>query len=175
MDIPNYLDALLEKAETPFIRAVDGLGTKELKWQPDAGSNPIGWLTWHLTRVQDRHVSAMQGKEQAWISDGWHASFDRPPDPEDRGVGHTPEQVADFHPPDSQTLIEHYHAIRKNTAAFLRELTPADLDRPVPAMRGDGTMPLSDRLMATIIDNIQHMGQVCYLVGIIRGAGWYGV
>jgi uncharacterized damage-inducible protein DinB len=174
VDIPQFVGGMLERTESVMLQALDGLSADELDRQPGPDSNPIGWLTWHLTRVQDRHVSAMQGKEQAWVTDGWHAKFERPADLEDRGFGHTPEQVAAFRSPDAETLVAHYRAIRENTQRFLDALTPADLERQVPAMRGDGTMLLSARLLAIMVDNMQHMGQVAYLRGLIRGAGWYG-
>ena len=94
MDIPQFAGGVLEWTEAVFLQALEGLTTDDLHWQPGPDSNSIAWLAWHLTRVQDRHVSVMQGKEQAWITDGWHAKFERPADPEDRGFGHTPEQVA---------------------------------------------------------------------------------
>ena len=174
MDIPQFVGGVLGRTESVMLQALDGLSNDELHRQPAPDSNPIGWLTWHLTRVQDRHVSAMQGKEQAWVTDGWHAKYGRPADPADRGFGHTPEQVAAFRSPDVETITAHYRAIRENTQRFLDALTPADLERQVPAMRGDGTMPLGERLMAVVVDNVQHIGQVAYLRGLIRGAGWYG-
>ena len=157
-----------------MLQALDGLSADELDRQPGPDSNPIGWLTWHLTRVQDHHVSAMEGKEQAWVTDGWHAKFGRPADPEDRGFDHTPEQVTSFPSPDAETMVAHYRAIRENIPGFLDALTPADLERQVPAMRGNGTMPLGERLMAVLVAHVQQMGQVAYLRGLIRDAGWYG-
>ncbi len=175
MDIPQFAGGLLERTEAVFLQALEGLTTDDLHWQPGPDSNPIGWLAWHLTRVQDRHVSVMQGKEQAWITDGWHAKFGRPADPEDRGFGNTPEQVAAFRAPDAATLTAHYQAIREHTQRFLDGLTPQELERQVPAVRGDGMVPLATRLMAVVIDNLQHMGQVAYLRGLIQGRGWYDI
>ncbi|HEU5108625.1 MAG TPA: DinB family protein, partial [Micromonosporaceae bacterium] len=37
--------------------AVEGLGPADLRWTPGPAANPIGWLVWHLTRVQDDHVA----------------------------------------------------------------------------------------------------------------------
>jgi hypothetical protein len=63
-----------------------------------AGPKPrIGWLSWHLSRVQDSNISGLAGREQAWIADRWHARFGMAPDPRDYASGHsqTPAQGRD--------------------------------------------------------------------------------
>ena len=92
-------------------RALDGLGPEELDAQSWPNCNSIGWLAWHLTRVQDHHLADLEGSEQLWISGGWHARFDRPADPADIGWGHTPEQVAAFRSPDAETLLDYHLAV----------------------------------------------------------------
>ena len=57
-----------------------GLTTDELNVQPRPDCNSIGWLAWHLTRVQDRAISWLIGKEQLWTKEAWHAKFDRSAD-----------------------------------------------------------------------------------------------
>jgi hypothetical protein len=58
----------------------------------------IAWLAWHIARVQDANFSGLMERPQLWISDGWHARFDMPPDPKDYGSGHrqTRAQVEAF-------------------------------------------------------------------------------
>jgi hypothetical protein len=46
-----------------------GLTAEQLTYRVDADANPIAWLIWHLTRVQDDHVAAAFGVPQVW-SDG---------------------------------------------------------------------------------------------------------
>ena len=43
-------------------RVLKGLTQDDLKWQPSTDTNSIGWLTWHLTRVQDDHIAALMGE-----------------------------------------------------------------------------------------------------------------
>ena len=74
--------------------AVDGLDAESLAWRPGPEANPIGWLVWHLTRVQDHHISEVAGIDQAWTTDGWAGRFGMPADPNDIGYGHSSEQVA---------------------------------------------------------------------------------
>lgn len=52
-------------------RSLKGLTRDDLKWQPGLDSNSIGWLAWHLTRLQDDYISSLMREEQLWIKDGW--------------------------------------------------------------------------------------------------------
>ena len=45
--------------------SVKGLGSEGLSYRPEPGANSIAWLVWHLTRIQDDHVSEIAGLEQA--------------------------------------------------------------------------------------------------------------
>jgi len=61
-------------------RAVTGLTSEQLVARPGPDANPIAWLVWHLTRVQDDHVADLAGTEQVWTADGWARRFDLPLD-----------------------------------------------------------------------------------------------
>ena len=52
-----------------------GLTAEQLTYRADANANPIAWLIWHLTRVQDDHVAAAFGVPQVWTDGGWAARF----------------------------------------------------------------------------------------------------
>ena len=78
---------------------VDGLGEDQLTWRPGPDANPIAWLVWHLTRVQDDHVAEVAGLEQVWTAQGFHDRFALPLEPGDTGFGHTSEQVAQVRAP----------------------------------------------------------------------------
>jgi hypothetical protein len=43
---------------------VEGLDAGQLTEPPSEGANPIGWLVWHLTRVQDHHISEILDPSQ---------------------------------------------------------------------------------------------------------------
>ena len=109
--------------------ALDGLAQEDLNWQPHPDCNSMGWLAWHLTRVQDHHIADLVGEAQLWISDRWHAKFNRAPDPEDRGFGHSPADVAAFRSPDVETLLGYHGAVLARTQRYLTTLPTADLDR----------------------------------------------
>ena len=169
----QFAKDVLDRNETILFEALNGLGAEELRRQPGPDSNPIGWLMWHLARVQDNHLSAMESTEHVWVRDRWYERFERGDDPSDRGRGHTSEQVVAFDPPDVDTLLGYYKAVRGRTDAFLDGLSEADLDRAVPNLAGDGTVPMHVRLEMTLVDNIQHSGQIAYLRGLLTGKGWF--
>ena len=69
--------------------ALAGVRAADLDWPPAPGCNPLGWTVWHLTRVEDGQIADLMGEPDLWTRDGWHAKFNRPPDHDDSGYGHT--------------------------------------------------------------------------------------
>ena len=150
-------------------KALDGLTKEDLNYQPKADCNSVGWLVWHLSRVQDRFAEEISGEEQLWIKDKWYARFDRPPDPDDRGFGHTVEDLAAFKSPDAGILLDYHRAVFEHLKPKLQKLSMTDLDRKLdhPYYPTVGL-----RVAGVINDNIQHLGQVAYLRGLMKGKGW---
>jgi len=147
--------------------AADGLTAEQLVWAPGPGANPVGWLLWHLTRVQDHHVAEVLGADQVWVDGDWAARFGLEPDPQNTGYAHTPEQVAQVRPADAQVLVDYHEAVAARTREFVRTLSPADLDRVVDE-RWDPPVTLGVRLVSILNDDAQHAGQAAYVRGLIR-------
>ena len=175
MAIGQVIKDALDRNERYMLTALSGLSPEELRARPAPESNPIGWLMWHLSRVQDYAVSTITEQETVWVREGWHERFGMAPDPAYRGNGDSAEQVDAFAPPDAETLAGYYRAVRANTDAFLDSLTEADLTRMVPPVRGTELVPLSERLPGVIVETIHHGGQVAYARGAIKGKGWLDV
>ncbi len=152
-------------------RALKGLTQADLKWQPSTDTNSIGWLTWHLTRVQDDHIAALMGEEQLWTKDGWHAKFNRPPDSKDRGFGDTPEQVAALES-DAETLLAYHRAVSERSQLYLLALSDTDLDRELDEPQYQPLPTVGVRLVSILSDNLQHAGQTAYVRGLLQGRGW---
>ena len=153
-------------------RALKGLTEDDLKWQPRPDCNSIGWLTWHLTRVQDDHIASLMGEEQLWTKDGWHARFNRPPDPKDLGFGHSSEQVAAFKSPDIQTLLHYHRAVLERSKHYLLTLSNSDLDQELNEPWYQPLPTVGVRLISVLSDSLQHAGQVAYVRGLRQGKGW---
>lgn len=147
--------------------ATAGLGSEDLAFRPDADANSIAWLVWHLTRIQDHHVSEIAGRPQAWTSDGWHARFGMPAEPEDTGFGHTSDEVARVRPEDPESLVGYHDAVSARTREYLATVDTDELDRIVD--RGyDPPVTVGVRLVSVLSDNLQHAGQARYVRGIVE-------
>ena len=71
-------------------RAVKGLSPEQLAARLDPDANSIGWLIWHLTRIQDDHVAAAAGSPQTYTEQGWAKRFGMPFPDTEIGDGHAP-------------------------------------------------------------------------------------
>lgn len=153
-------------------RTLKGLTQDDLNWQPRPDSNSIGWLTWHLTRLQDDHIAALMGEEQLWTKDGWHAKFNRPPDSKDRGFGDRPEQVAAFKSPDIETLLSYHRAVLERSKRYFLTLSNSDLARELDETWYQPVPTVGVRLISVLADSFQHAGQMAYVRGLHQGKGW---
>ncbi len=153
-------------------RVLTGLTRDDLRQQPHPDSNSIGWLAWHLTRIHDQAVANLMGEEQLWVKDGWHAKFNREPDPTDTGFGHSAAEVAALKVPDAESLLEYSRAVLERTKRYINTLSPTDLDRELNEPRYQPLPTVGVRLVSVMSDNLQHAGQTAYLRGFLKGKGW---
>jgi hypothetical protein len=152
-----------------------GLDSAQICSRPAPHANSIAWLAWHLTRIQDDHVSGLADRPQMWIAGGWHARFGKPADPGDTGFGYSPEQVGGIRPASAQLLLDYYDAVHEQSLAYLRTVTPAELDRELDEPQWDTPVTAGVRLVSVIADCLQHSGQMDYLRGLVEDKVWYPV
>src|SRR5579862_2078748 len=131
MDVAALLLDLFERIPSLTQATLAGLEPEDLTRAPAPGLNTIGWLIWHMTRVQDHYVAGFLDADQVWSTGTWAARFELDPDPSNTGYGHGPEDVASVRPADAAALIDYLEAVDQRTRAMLETLTPADLDRIV--------------------------------------------
>jgi hypothetical protein len=146
--------------------AVEGLSPDDLQWAPGPMANPIGWLVWHLSRVQDSHIAELLGGRQVYLGGPWAARFGLEPDPQDTGYEHTIEQVGTVRPESAEALVEYYDAVHGRTVELLGGVTETDLDRVVDE-RWDPPVTLGVRLISVLDDDVQHAGQAAYVRGLL--------
>lgn len=146
--------------------AVEGLDVDGLTETAVPGTNPIGWLVWHLTRVQDHHVAELLDGDQVWVGGDWAERFGLQPDPANIGYGHSAEEVAAVRPDGPGALLGYLDRVSARTSGMLEGLTPADLDRVVDR-RWDPPVTLGVRLVSIADDSLQHAGQAAYLRGLL--------
>lgn len=166
MDVAGLLKEIFDRIPPIVRQAVEGLDRDGLAWRPEAEANTIGWLAWHIGRVQDAQIAAVTGEPQVWESGAWPRRVGLDPDPSDTGYGHTPEQAAAVRPADPDALAGYVEAVHGVTVAFLGTLGSTDLERIVDR-RWDPPVSLGVRLVSIADDCLQHAGQAAYVRGLL--------
>jgi Protein of unknown function (DUF664) len=151
---------------------LDGLAPEQLAYRVDPDANPVSWLVWHLTRVQDDHVAAAFGVPQVWSAVGWAARFGLPSETMDHGFGQSSSQVAAVAAATaSASLLTEYHEENyAQTVKLVSEVSDDDLDRVVDT-RWTPHVTLAVRLVSVLDDDMQHAGQAAYVRGILLRRG----
>ena len=148
-------------------RSADGLDAEGLAFRPEADANSIAWLVWHLTRIQDHHLSEIAGRDQAWTADEWAVRLGMKADPDETGFGHTSEQVAAVRPAGPRDVLAYHDAVAARTQQYLSTVDDEELDRVIDRSY-DPPVSVGVRLVSVISDNLQHAGQAQYLRGIVE-------
>lgn len=148
-----------------------GLTPAQLAYRVDTDANPIAWLIWHLTRVQDDHVAAAFNVPQVWLAGGWAARFGLHAGSMETGYGHNKLQVAAVADAVSSSgvLADYHEATYEQTVKLVSGITDADLDRVVDTSWRP-PVTLGVRLISVLNDDMQHAGQAAYVRGILRRA-----
>ena len=146
--------------------AVEGLTPGQLAERVRPDANPIGWLGWHLLRVQDDHLAEVAGSEQVYTAQGFATRFGRPADDTATGYGMSSLEVESLRVPSAELLLEYADAVAARSAQLLGGLTDDDLDRVVDE-RFDPPVTLGVRLVSVLSDDLQHVGQAAYVRGLL--------
>ncbi len=144
---------------------VQDLTADELARRPAPDANSIGWLVWHLTRVQDDHVAKPAGHPQAWDA-AWLERMRLPFEVSDIGYGHSSEEVAAVRIPSAQLLVQYHDEVFERTRRYVAVLSDDDLDRVIDRSF-DPPVTLAARLVSVVSDDLQHVGQAAYVRGLI--------
>jgi hypothetical protein len=169
MDVAALLLDLYGRIPPLVEEAVLGLSADELATRPSGDANSIGWLVWHLTRVQDHHVAELLDAQQRWTTGPWAGALGLAADSHNTGYGHSAADVATIRPDGPDVLLDYFRAVDARTVDLLRGVTAADLDRVVDR-RWDPPVTLGVRLVSVADDCLQHVGQAAYVRGLLRGS-----
>ena len=167
MDVSALFEDLLSRVHEHVHGIPEGLSPEDLIAVPEPDANPIGWLLWHVTRVQDVYTAELTECEQVWMAGDWASRFGLTAEPHDVGYGHTPEQVRAVRPESATAIVEYYDTVETRTRAYLATLTPDALDRIVDRS-WDPPVTLGVRLVSILDDHIQHAGQAAYVKGLLE-------
>jgi hypothetical protein len=146
---------------------VGGLSEGELAYRPDRDANSIAWLVWHLTRIEDDHVSDLAGTDQVWTAAGWHERCNLPFDPSATGYGFSSDEVAAVRVDPPDILLGYHDEVHAHSVRYLERVDAAELDRIVDT-RWDPPVTAGVRIVSVISDALQHAGQAAYVRGLIE-------
>ncbi|MGV0624352.1 mycothiol transferase [Mycolicibacter minnesotensis] len=162
------LRGLLRDAFTRLIEhadeLTDGLTEQVADYRPTLQANSIAWLLWHSARVQDLQVAGIADVEQVWTRHGWVERFGLDLPRDDFGYGHTAADVAKVRAP-AQLLAGYYRDVHQLTLEYLDGITVGELARVVDTA-WNPPVTAGVRLVSTLDDCAQHLGQAAYLRGI---------
>lgn len=154
----EYLSELNEK--------VDGLSEAELRWQASLDSNSILWLVWHMARVEDGWISgAIVGSDSIWSKSGWGERTGIAS--ETNGYGDDMDDVRAMPNVPISLLLEYYDEVREETFRAIDEMSDADMANVDLRDGRDSTWGWI--LGHIVVEESQHLGQVAFIRGLIRG------
>jgi hypothetical protein len=168
VDVAELLLDLYGRIPELAHQAVAGLDADQLTHQPTPDANTIGWLVWHIARVQDAQIAELIDADQVWVTGDWAARFGLEPEPSNHGYGHTTAEMRAVRPESADALLDYLTAVRQTTETMLFGLTPTELDRIVDH-NWDPPVTLGVRLISIADDCLQHAGQAAYVRGMLGG------
>ena len=170
MTLNDFIEDALNKEQMFLMDVVQDLTPDELAWRPGPEANPIGWILWHMIRVEDFWFQFfIQRQPELWEREGWHEKFGLPT--RDNGFEHTQEQVSSFPALDLGELLKYGEVVRSGTLAYLKGLTPEDY-AVVPRER-QPDMSVGAICRQIVGELYQHQGHVAYIKGLLR-SGYVG-
>ncbi len=157
----EYLDGLK--------RALHGLTPAELKWQPTLDSTHLLWIVWHMARAEDDWMNErVHSGSGLWLRHGWREKLGV--GSEGSGFGDTPDNVRAMPDVSIDAVMEYFEAVRAATLQVIDGLTAEDFEKEVPHPRMQG-LNLRWVLGHVLVEEAQHLGQIVYVRGMIRGFG----
>ena len=76
MTMNEFIEDALIKEQEYLLGTVQDLTPEELAWRPGPEANPIGWILWHMLRVEDFWFQFFIQRElELWEKEAWHEKF----------------------------------------------------------------------------------------------------
>ena len=165
MTLNEFIEDAFNTEHEYLMDALGDLTADELMWRAGPEANPIGWILWHMTRIEDMWFQFfIQSQTEIWERDGWNEKFGLPT--RDNGFQHTLEQVADFPAYDLSEMTRYGEAVRSATLAYLKTVTSEQMDEVPREARPEMSV---GRIFRQVIGEIyQHQGHIAYLKGLSR-------
>ncbi len=169
---PTAVDVLLEAfGRIPDLvhEAIHGLDTATLLRRPELDGvpgNSIGWIVWHIGRMEDAQVAGIAGTAEVHRAQGWQDRLGVPYPASTHGYGMSAADVARFAVRSPAVLTAYYDAVHARTVEVIGGLSADDLSRVVDRS-WDPPVTVLVRLVSIVDDAAQHAGQAAYLRGLL--------
>ena len=176
---PNkeFIQQMLNDYQRRVYAATRNLSLAEIYWQPSQDANSIGFIFWHVARVEDRLVTwCIEGREEIWIRDNWHGKTKLPK--EATGLDYSSQEVTHFPKISNTLLADYFEAVRSNTFKYLASAGGEWFDSvpertPFPentdATKHFKEFTIGRYFRQLISEENQHLGQISYIRGLQRG------
>lgn len=159
-------DAARRAPETARL-VLDGLSHTAAHEPPGGIQNPVAWLIWHAARQQDVQVSQLAGTEQVWDQGDWAERTGVNRSSGDMGFGDSAEQATSFLAENPQELGGYLEATVQRTVAYIQTLDDESLAEVIDSS-WDPPVTRGVRLVSTIDDAAQHLGQAAYARSLVE-------
>ncbi|HOQ52296.1 MAG TPA: DinB family protein [Micropruina sp.] len=172
---PSAVDVLIESfGRIPGLLhdVVDDLDPDLLTVQPRLtgghAGNSIGWIVWHVGRMEDAQVAGIAGSAEVHDSGGWQQRLGTPYAARTHGYGMSAADVARFSVSSASALTDYYEAVHTRTVEVLTSLDDQQLAAVVDE-RWTPPVTALVRLVSIVDDAAQHAGQAAYVKGLLGG------
>ena len=155
----NEYDLILKKS-------LDSLSDEELIWKPNPHSNNIIFLFWHMILVEDNLINkVLLEDENMWIKEKYYKDF--PHLKNQIGFGFTQNELNKFPDMKLSWLMNYYNSLRKITNKFLENTNDESLSKNYIF---GGKKVTGFFVVGRLVTELsQHLGQISYIRGMIRG------
>ena len=167
MDFRDILKSQMSEYLEYLELALEGLTQEERRFQSAPGTNHIDFIVWHMARVEDTLFNrAILRRPDIWERDGWGERLGIAE--EGNGYQFSAEQAADLPEFSIDDLMKYYRSVRVEFNEYIDSLTEGDLDNLPNPRRPE--YPVGETLKHIVVEEAQHVGQIAYIRGIMRGA-----
>ena len=165
MTLNEFIEDAFNTELEDLMDALGDLTPEEMIWRAGPEANHIGWILWHMTRVEDMWFQFfIQRQTEIWERDGWNERFGLPT--RDNGFDHTIEQVHNFPAYDLSEMLKYGEAVRSATLSYLKTVTPEQMDMVPREARPEMSV---GRIFRQVTGEVyQHQGHIAYLKGLAR-------
>ena len=164
MDTAELLTDSFGRIRELYTSLAADLDERTLHERPGGTGNPVGWLLWHVARVQDDHVAHLAKVDQQW--ERWQPRLGLDNGVDDIGYGHSSAQVDAVRIGDAELLVAYHADVHAMTLDYVGSVDAVELDRVVDT-HWDPPVTAGARLVSLTGDCLQHLGQVGYLRGLL--------